>query len=290
MDSISVSQETWERVSGLPKLKTLDLANIEAVWIGDANSSFLNGLQLLRLKDCGISSERLKKIRADIPGTKVELLKGSRSYSEQPNTSLSAEQTLSKHDRAAYEQMKSAFDRLFNAMQAIDPPATNEFNPAATELQIAQLEHRLGMPLPPLLRAYLECHNGQPSRRFEFISCEWMRPIDDMVEMYEACQSDAEAWSDVWEPYDFNKDLMAVTNRNLFTFASSEDHVLSVHLVDDCLTFHNSESEPERSEHTIKTYLDGIAAQLEAGRFDRPHEINDFWPKNSVSVDRVLEI
>ncbi len=66
-------------------------------------------------------------------------------------------ETYSRPNPQAQATLETIFSRLEQAMQKLDPPATNEFNPPATLDQIAMLEQILKMPLPaefvPILSA-----------------------------------------------------------------------------------------------------------------------------------------
>ena len=161
--------------------------------------------------------------------------------------------------------MKAVFDRLHKALNALDPPATNKFNPPATVEEIAKLEHILGMPLHPDFRAYLECHNGQPEHwKTELISCEGLQPIDAILKEYQMWQANGLHYRDR-SKYKFNPELMCFCNPNLLPFASSEDHVLSMNLTTGYLTLHNSESDPEKHAPNIAAYFKKMATKVEAG-------------------------
>jgi len=192
---------------------------------------------------------------------------------------------FSKHDPVAYQRMKAVVDRLHRALGNTNPPSTNKFNPPATEEQIAKLETYLGMPIHPSLRAWLEIHNGQPDSKWELVALEWLRPIDKMMDedgMWRGLASDYRDLDD----YDFDSNVMSIVNPNLLPIGSSEDHVVSINLVDGSLTLHDSESDPGGYCASLEKYLDEIAAKIEAGEYDDWGEGSDYWPDHSIRVYR----
>jgi len=186
-------------------------------------------------------------------------------------------QPLSGPDPVATENMEAVWKRLHRVLKGLDPPALNEFNPPATDAQIAELENLVGIPLHPTLRAYLKVHNGQPSSQDELVSMEKLLSIKEIIGEYGQWQS--YGMSEERTEYDFNPDYDSWVNPNVIPVGTSEDHIIGINQITGKVVYWWSEQrELDHVANDIQQYFDNIADQIEAREFggeDYPEDFND---------------
>ena len=266
--------ENWlEQFAELPKLESLvisgGMCNLNPKHLGK-----LELLQSLTLADRGIGSMELKRIRKLMPNTEVQLVAGYDS----PHA-WETGRPYSAHDPEAFSQMKSTFDRLHKILDNMEPPATNKFNPPATEVDIAAIEFEMGMPLHPSVRALLEIHSGQPGWQDELVSFEKLLSANEMTRKYVLLQKYSEK-----EGYDFTPLFMRNSNPNLIPIGSSDDNELAVNVVDGSVwEFYSESFSPTWQLGSLIEYMEMVISELEAGRFEDGHEgkikVKGFGPK-----------
>jgi SMI1 / KNR4 family (SUKH-1) len=81
--------------------------------------------------------------------------------------------TIKDRVKAAVERIRKANEEYFSL--EFDEDCPQVLNPGASAAQIANVERRLGAPLPPSYRAFLELHNGWT----EFTGGAMILPTDE---------------------------------------------------------------------------------------------------------------
>lgn len=157
-DTETIPESWMEQIASSPNIRRVSFSGVETD-VSFAQLCSLKNLNFLRLSNLGIYGERLEELEQHLPDATIKTsgLWGMAWPYEK-------DQTLSKHDPEAFQVMKKVLDDLKTELQALEPPATNRFNPPATPSEIAELEHIIGRPLPKYYRALLELHNGQKEK------------------------------------------------------------------------------------------------------------------------------
>ena len=220
-------------------------------------------LEYLWLAGRGTNTTQLTRLRKLLPHVNVQVFGGF----DQPWT-LPAGQTYSLHNPAAHAEMKGVLDRLHSTLAGLQPPATNRFNSPASIEQISRLEHRIGVPLHPTLRALLEIHNGQPKRDDELVVFEKLLTVDEIIENYDMWVTTAfEEWK---TQYEFDVDFNEPWNPDLVVFGTSEDQNIAINMINGEVYDFTSETQTERVLGKLSSYFEAIMDELEAGRYE-PH-------------------
>ena len=267
----SIPESWWPAFGKMKDLRQIDFVGLDPI-VGQEKLKHLVNVELVQFAKTKPGFD-IELIKESLPNSKVQIVavqgrRNKRRRKKGGSTEPKPEVVCySKHDPVAYKRMKAIVDRLHRALESSDPPSTNKFNPPATKEQIAQLETYIGMPLHPSLRAWLEIHNGQPDEKWELVSLEWLRPIDKLIEEDSKWQEIASEFYDL-KDYDFDANEMCIVNPNLLSIGSSDDHVVSINLVHGNLTTHCSESDPRKYVVSFEAYLEGIAAKIEAEKYD----------------------
>ena len=263
----TATPNSWK--SGFAKIPKLESVIISGGKCNLDPECFIGNKSLISLKLAhrGITTERLQRLRKQMPNVEIELLGSFESEFNLPKG-----QVLSRHDEVASAKLKSAFDELLGSLQSLSPPASNRFNPPATLQEISELESLIGMPLHPTLRAWLELHNGQPSPKHELVTCEMLAPVSQIIRDYRSYKSFAHA--DWINNYEFIPNFSNGTtgndntNPNLLTIGSSEDHLLMFNNVTGKLYHSYSEVSPTYFLPDLESYFLALAEAFRAGRIE----------------------
>lgn len=182
------------------------------------------------------------------------------------------DQPLSQADPDYTKYMELTWKQLHQELAGLDPPALNEFNPPATDQQIADLENYIGIPLHPTFRAYLKIHNGQPSMDDELVSMEKLLTIEEIKSHYGEWQGYRD--HDETVEYDFNPHYDSWVNPNVVPVGTSEDHVIGVNQITGKLVYWYSEERQLRYvADDIQHYFEKIIELLQKREFG-----NQPWP------------
>jgi hypothetical protein len=217
-------------------------------------------LRNLKLANRGIDSTQLRELKGMLPAVDVELL----ASFDEPFEFRANRGALSVHDPVAYASMKHSLDRLHTALASLEPPAKNRFLPPASEAQIANFEHQLGMPLHPSLRALFEIHNGQPSRVDELVTFEKLLSLSESLDNLNM-ERDA-SFEEIEIGFDFDPEYDWMNNPCLVGIGSSEADVTYVNNVTGRVYYAY-----EGLSYTfpkLENYFDAITEELQAGNFE----------------------
>ena len=252
-----------KQLSSIPRLESLVISggkcNLEP-----KDLKGIDSLKLIRFADRGITSSELDSLRRLYPKVEIQLVAGYDSPFGWPK-----DKPLSAHNPEAFARMKAVLDRLHSALDNLKPPATNQFNPPASEVDIAAVETELGMPLHPSVRALLEIHNGQPTWKDELVTFERLLSTDKIVSNYDLYQDFSH---NAGQPYNFEPHFEQNSNPNLLPIGSSDDNELAINLVDGTVwEFYSESYRPNKQANSLIEYFTMIIDELEAGRFERSH-------------------
>ena len=217
-------------------------------------------LRNLKLANRGIDSTQLSELKKTLPAVDIELL----ASFDEPFEFGADRGALSFHDPVAYASMKGSLDRLHKALASLEPPAKNRFSPPATEAQIANYEHQLGMPLHPSVRALFEIHNGQPSRVDELVTFEKLLSLSESLGNMDI-ERDA-SFEEIEIGFNFDPEFDWMNNPCLVGIGSSEADVTYVNNVTGRVYYSN-----EGLYYTfpkLENYFDAITEELQAGNFE----------------------
>ena len=241
-------------IASLSDLKTLEEVVISGSRCNLDPQHFqgCENLRLIRLANRGVNRNQLDELRKEMPGVQIQLLGGFDSA-----WTYSADQALSDHDTEAHVEMKVLVERMHAIFAKFDPPVEMEFNPPASQAQLAELERTTGIPLPKYVRALLEIQNGQSSKQFEpprWLSCQ------EMIKQYKE-RLDLNDWDPYY--YDFDPLYDFCTNPNYLPIAEG----MGVSLVDGSLAGIDDQDGPwgtgriKNMKQLFKEYLEFLESQ-----------------------------
>ena len=146
--------EDWRKqLAGLNQVKEIVISG------GNCNLkpedlASLTSLESLVLSHQGITQSRLDALKLLMPKTEIRLCGSFDSKHE-----FQIGEGLSKHDPILYQRMKTLISKINQKIEAAG--GTNmAANPPASKAEIAELEQKMSVPLPPSLRAFYEVTNG----------------------------------------------------------------------------------------------------------------------------------
>lgn len=268
----SVKEIQFTNVTNFPKswLEGLaELPNLKFVTFAGANTNVTaDDIAKLKQVEYVIASNRniwgaeLETLRKQLPNTDVYVtgLWGEKyPYSK--------DQTLSEHDPKVHAHMKAIFDDLKSALAELDPPATNGFNPPATIEEIASIEHLIGQPLPPYIRASLELHNGQKYED-ELANFNRLLPVERILKDYRN-------WNYLSRTYDHDDDRFGFSkywNPRILPIGNSDEPTLGVDLYNRHLIQGDSETYHYDLDGTFPDLIKAITRQIRDEKFDRKRD------------------